>query len=224
MTARLGLANRAYLPPGRRRFLDIHLGPAMGAVTAVLLAQSGRFVATLLMVAAGFGVAVLVTVRLGRHSFVLPLMRHVRVVVGAVVAGVAMLAIERWLLRGAWTRPEIAAVVGVTVLGGGVGHWILRRARRHGWFSERVAVLGTASATKALRQEFAYTGTEGVEVIGRIADDDFTEMVPLLGPIDRLGDLVVEHEIDMLVLTRSTPRLRVFEEVTHSCLHLPVRL
>ena len=45
-----------------------------------------------------------------------------------------------------------------------------------------------------------------------------------LGDLGELAQIVVEHDIDLLVMGSDAPRLEVFGEVTESCLGLPVRL
>jgi lipopolysaccharide/colanic/teichoic acid biosynthesis glycosyltransferase len=98
----------------------------------------------------------------------------------------------------------------------------------------RTAVIGPPLIADGLVVELELANVSRYDVIGRIAIDDTpavdgtlapgTDRVPLLGQLTELGALVVQHDIDLLILSNGTPRLRVFEEVTRSCLHLPVRL
>ena len=45
-----------------------------------------------------------------------------------------------------------------------------------------------------------------------------------LGALGELAAIVVEHDIDLLVMGTEAPRLAVFDEMTDTCLDLPVRL
>ncbi len=100
------------------------------------------------------------------------------------------------------------------------------------WHPERklrVAVIGSAWATESLARELRISPVSGYVVVGRIAcaegegQPDGAE-VPILGWLGDLGSAVAEHRVDLLVMSGEAPRLRVFDEVESSCLHLGVRL
>jgi exopolysaccharide biosynthesis polyprenyl glycosylphosphotransferase len=92
----------------------------------------------------------------------------------------------------------------------------------------RVAVVGSAGAADALGRELAEAGGAGYRVVGRIRppheEAARAGFVPTLGDLDALGHLAEEHGIELLLMTGEVPRLRVFEEISNSCLHLPMRL
>jgi exopolysaccharide biosynthesis polyprenyl glycosylphosphotransferase len=92
----------------------------------------------------------------------------------------------------------------------------------------RTAVIGSRQSAVRLARELDVSAIDEYLVIGRIetAAKPLAEPseVPVLGRLDRLQMLVEEHGIDLLVMTSEAPRAAVFEEISTSCLHLPVRL
>ncbi len=93
----------------------------------------------------------------------------------------------------------------------------------------RVAVIGGVRATDSLGRELRLAEEDRYEVVGRItwADDSSDPEageVPLLGSLDELGAIVERNDVGLLLMTGEPPRMAVFEEVSASCLHLPVRL
>ena len=93
----------------------------------------------------------------------------------------------------------------------------------------RVAVIGSQRNTNDLARELSLAGIPTYEVVGRIAVSSGPEEVtkaevPTLGSLDRLADAIERNQIDLLVMTSEAPRFMVFEELSTSCLHLPVRL
>lgn len=105
---------------------------------------------------------------------------------------------------------------------------IARRISRRS-VRQRVAVIGSSESTDSLNRELRLSGDERFEIVGRInfpgdharpSDDD----VALLGPLERLGEVVERDRIDLLLMTGEAPRMTVFDEIARSCLHLPVRL
>jgi len=93
----------------------------------------------------------------------------------------------------------------------------------------RVAVIGLDRSAESLRRELALAGNDDYVVVGLVVapDHDRTAVAggtPVLGTLDELGDIVSRHDIRLLIHTDEVPRLQVFDEIAHSCLHTPVRL
>ena len=93
----------------------------------------------------------------------------------------------------------------------------------------RVAVIGSSWASESLARELRVSPVSGYVVVGRIAcaegesQPDGAE-VPTLGWLGELCSAVAAHRVDLLVMSSEAPRLRVFDELESSCLHLGVRL
>jgi len=93
----------------------------------------------------------------------------------------------------------------------------------------RVAVIGSQRSADDLARELKLAGIPDYLVLGRISvteppQEDPSEEVPRLGSLDSLGEIVRKHEVQLLVMSSEAPRFLVFDEVSHSCLQLPVRL
>ena len=94
---------------------------------------------------------------------------------------------------------------------------------------QRVALIGSARAADSLQRELTSVGAGRYEIVGRISPPgeevgEVGEEVRTLGALDSLGELASRHRIDLLLMTGEVPRLAVFDEISHSCLHLPIRL
>ena len=90
--------------------------------------------------------------------------------------------------------------------------------------SVRIAVIGGAAVAERLRSDLG-RASHGFEFAGRIAppgDDDGS--VRALAELDGLRQAVVEHDIGLLILSSSAPRLLVFDQLVRRCLDLPVKL
>ena len=92
----------------------------------------------------------------------------------------------------------------------------------------RTAVIGSRLSSVRLARELELSGIDDYVVVGRVetAARPVSEPseVPVLGTLDQLQQLVQQHAIDLLVMPSEAPRAAVFEEISRSCLHLPVRL
>lgn len=93
---------------------------------------------------------------------------------------------------------------------------------------KRVVVVGSALTASSLDAELRHAGVSRFEVVGRIGprEDAATANpgVPDLGPLGGVAGTLRAHEVDLLLITGDVPQLAVFEELAHSCLHLPVRV
>jgi exopolysaccharide biosynthesis polyprenyl glycosylphosphotransferase len=208
--------------------LEVAPGPLAGAVAAALLAEpsggpieAGFITFVTLLIAAG------VADRRVRWAPLLPLMGAVARVTGPVL-GIALLALLELLTGlpgiGGAGIVAVGVVAGVALL---AGEFAVRRIpdqRR----AQRIAVVGPDHATASLERELAGAANADYLVVGRIAIDSelggLDDETLLLGTLDDLGGLVSRHDVDLLLMTADVPRLAVFDEISRSCLHLPVRL
>ena len=92
--------------------------------------------------------------------------------------------------------------------------------------SQRAAFIGPPAAAARLDRALAAAGSGHFVLVGRVscAGEPDAADPPPLGGLHALADLVVAHDIDLLVMGTEAPRLAVFGEVADSCLDLPVRL
>jgi len=89
----------------------------------------------------------------------------------------------------------------------------------------RLAIIGDAGVGKRLRNDLD-RGPSRYVFVGRIAmpgDHSSTSMEPLAA-LRELRDALVEHEIQLLILSPSASREKVFDELVRNCLDLPVQV
>ncbi|HEV3000402.1 MAG TPA: exopolysaccharide biosynthesis polyprenyl glycosylphosphotransferase [Solirubrobacteraceae bacterium] len=118
----------------------------------------------------------------------------------------------------------VLAAVAVSLISG-----LLARRALIGFKTVRIAVIGSVRPTDSLGRELRLAEDERYRIVGRIdwRDDPSapgTGEVARIGSLERLGEVVERHRIDLLLMTGEPPRMAVFDEVARSCLHLPVRL
>jgi lipopolysaccharide/colanic/teichoic acid biosynthesis glycosyltransferase len=88
----------------------------------------------------------------------------------------------------------------------------------------RVAVIGGTAIAGRLRTDLDRMSRRLI-LVGRIAGPGEPDgSAGALTELDRLREAVVEHDIQLLILGPTVPRLQVFEELVSRCLELPVRL
>jgi exopolysaccharide biosynthesis polyprenyl glycosylphosphotransferase len=135
-------------------------------------------------------------------------------------------------VRAATGLPDISSLELVLV---GLSAWLvdvvprrLLRSRRTQRLPYRTAVIGSRLSAVRLARELELSGIDDYLVTGRVETTAKPvaepSEVPVLGRLDDLQRLVEKHGIDLLVMTSEAPRAAVFEEISRSCLHLPVRL
>jgi lipopolysaccharide/colanic/teichoic acid biosynthesis glycosyltransferase len=91
----------------------------------------------------------------------------------------------------------------------------------------RTAYIGPASAAGRLERAVRRAAPGRFHILGHVASPAGPQPPSTpswLGPPERLEELITHHRVELLVLGPGAPRLQVFEELTSSCLHLPVRL
>ena len=109
--------------------------------------------------------------------------------------------------------------------------WIARRPGRKAQRRTRLALIGSRASALSLDEELRLTGVTGYLVVGhvdagetQVGDRAGQPRAPRLGSLGQLRDVIIRHEVDLLVLTREVPRLRVFEKIAESCMDQPVRV
>ncbi len=223
-------APEAGVPPHPRiaGAVEILPGPIAGALVAGALTGTSGSIAessALTFIALVLATAV---ARRTRWSALLPLMGALARGAGALLGALILALVEI-----ATTLPGLGALglaaVGVAALAATVASELIARRHLREPRRVRVAVIGSSTAADSLARELAGADSTRSRVAGRIrprADDPDRggEDVLTLGALDDLGAIVAEHGIDLLLMTAEVPRLAVFDEISRSCLHLPVRL
>jgi exopolysaccharide biosynthesis polyprenyl glycosylphosphotransferase len=224
----VALGTRGRRSPGSERFAAV-AGPVSGAVLAAFLAsgsgtplESGAVVLVVLLLAS------LLAGRRSGWGRLLPLMGVVSRIAppfGALV----ILLVGRSTVKlpdlGPLDTVGVCALsVVISVLAERIGRRVLGSPG-----PTRVALIGSAHSADALAREIRVSSSAGYVIAGRIAPaneppDAESGEVPTLGRLGELGGAVAEHDIRLLLMTGEVPRLDVFDEVAHSCMHLPVRL
>jgi exopolysaccharide biosynthesis polyprenyl glycosylphosphotransferase len=156
----------------------------------------------------------------------LPMMRFpIRALKPVVAVGLLMLIQALTGLPGL-DATEVTILLGATMLAALVTGGVPRRR----WGVDgpvRTAVIGSPRYAADLAHELAVARVDGYAVVGCVphaVTESPISSVPALGALSELGELVEKHDIRLLVMTGEVPRFLVFEEVSRSCLHLPVRL
>ncbi|HEY6398242.1 MAG TPA: exopolysaccharide biosynthesis polyprenyl glycosylphosphotransferase, partial [Solirubrobacteraceae bacterium] len=90
----------------------------------------------------------------------------------------------------------------------------------------RIAIIGDAGVARRLRHDLDRGALQYV-FVGRIASlGDITSpgSVPVLARLGQLRAALIEHDIQLLILSPTTSREPVFDELVSNCLDLPVQL
>jgi exopolysaccharide biosynthesis polyprenyl glycosylphosphotransferase len=135
-------------------------------------------------------------------------------------------------LRATSGLPDAGAIGTVLAVAASVVVWLtverLMRRVLVGRQKINVAVIGSARSADSLGRELRLAGNHQYEIVGRVAlpggRRESDGEVPVLGSLDRLGDVVARHDVRLLLMAAEAPRLAVFDEIARSCLNLPVRL
>ena len=196
----------------RLKILHAAGGPVACAVTAEAISH-GPPPKVAGLVLAGFAIAHVLRRPLDRHAAQLPLMRHLGALCGAVLAGLLLVASDV-TATGLWLAPAMVALCAASVSGSVLARRPLVRARKEGRAMRRVAVIGPDRVAAAVAEELADAPERGYTLVGRITPGELTV----------LPRIVAERGIDLLIIAPGTLTPSVLEEVTHSCLDLPVRL
>jgi len=101
----------------------------------------------------------------------------------------------------------------------------MRRLARSGRL-ERIAVIGSAPTARALMRELALVPRLRARVVGRIAlrgEGLSYPVVPVLGSVGELGQIIARDGIDLIVMSGEVPRETVFDQAI-ACPDHPVRV
>jgi exopolysaccharide biosynthesis polyprenyl glycosylphosphotransferase len=201
---------------------DIVFAPLAGAVALGALSTGHRLQEGVLAFAA-IAMGLVRARRVAPHAALLPFMHRVQPVVGPAL-GVAALVVA-------------GAVVGVPHAGLlAVGVALVASVLVCAWASlgrrtapavRRAAYIGGRHGAARLSDALEAGGSNRYALIGRIAcgpDDGDGASPEALGSLDDLAELVIEHDVDVLIMGAEAPRLAVFGRMADSCLDLPVRL
>lgn len=193
---------------------------AAGAVAAL---EHDQPVHCALLAAIAFSGGALLARRGADEAARLPLMRSLYPMVAPGFGVLAMLAL---MLASGTQTPSLLPLVGAfaiaTLVGALGGATSARAASARGPL--RVALIGGARSADPFSLALPRGSRGRYTLVGCVGTGHDGGAVPVLGELDDLSRLVVEHRIDVLVLAADAPRLEVFEEVARSCLDLPVRL
>ena len=219
-------------PRALGRLLDLSMylaGPVAGAATAYALSVTGGEAVhnAAVVLLALLGGRAMIRGDFGRAR-VLPLMgRVLRLLVplcwAAIMLALHVLeALPGIDAAGAALVVLVAAAVAAAADGG-----VTRRTRSRR--ATRVAVIGASGPADSLARELAIAGLDDdYQVVGRISfyrdPSPLAGEVPVIGHLGELAEIMVRHDIGLLLMTGQVPRMPVFEEIVRSCLHLPVRL
>ena len=95
----------------------------------------------------------------------------------------------------------------------------------------RTAIMGSSHSASSLERELRLTGRRKKYVLaGRVVPpgEDLGQAeaggVTALGSLDRLGEVISEHKIDLLLMTSEVPRLAVFDQLARASGERSVRL
>jgi lipopolysaccharide/colanic/teichoic acid biosynthesis glycosyltransferase len=95
----------------------------------------------------------------------------------------------------------------------------------------RLAVIGSQTLAKGLAVEMREMQVRDYVIVGFISDEPEAvpderpeEILPWLGDLTEVREIVQTVGVDLLAVGPDTPRLQVFEETANACLDLPVRM
>jgi exopolysaccharide biosynthesis polyprenyl glycosylphosphotransferase len=199
------------------------LVPVAAAITAGLLARE-PFEAMVLTTLA-FACAAFIVPERSAWANLLPLMRAPLVVLAPLLGILALVLVDAVTKLPGLSTGQMVLVAGVAATASVVSYLSGRSTRRQG--AVRTAIIGSERAATDVARELALVGIPGYRVVGRIAVEPGPASigeVPTLGALGGLAEVIESSAIDLLVLTSEAPRFPVFEELSTTCLHLPVRL
>jgi exopolysaccharide biosynthesis polyprenyl glycosylphosphotransferase len=203
---------------------DTIVAPLAAALVLGVLENGGQHLRTGLLALVAMAAGAALARRVSPQAALLPIMRAVFPLIGPLI-GVSVLAGLELLTGTPAAGPlDLLATFGVGALVSGAGPALLGGGGR----ARRVAYVGSAAAAARLHRALTHGGSRGYALVGRVPghvepEPAGPEEVPVLGGLHSLDALAVEHGIDDLVVGAEAPKRAVYERVTQSCLHLPIR-
>jgi lipopolysaccharide/colanic/teichoic acid biosynthesis glycosyltransferase/nucleotide-binding universal stress UspA family protein len=202
---------------GRR---DVLVAPVCGAIALGALVQPADGLRYGLLGFSVLAAGACVTRRVAPQAALLPLMRHVYRFIGPAL-GLLLLALIELLAKTPAADP-LDLMIALVVTGLAAEPWAgLGGTPALG--GARAAYIGSPEAAQRLARALASVGSRQYVLVGCVTDHG-ADGARRLGELGELARIVVEHDIDLLVMGSDAPRLKVFGEVTETCLGLPVRL
>jgi lipopolysaccharide/colanic/teichoic acid biosynthesis glycosyltransferase len=202
---------------------DVIVAPVCGAIVLAALVQPADRVRVGVLGFSALAAGAAMTRRVAPQAALLPLMRHVYRFIGPAL-GLFLLALLEVLTKtpaaGALELTMALAVTGLAAepwagLGGtpALG-------------GARAAYIGSPEAAQRLGRALEAVGSRQYVLVGCVTDHGAVAAAGAhrLGELGDLARIVVEHDIDLLGMGGDAPRLKVFGEMTETCLGLPVRL
>jgi exopolysaccharide biosynthesis polyprenyl glycosylphosphotransferase len=215
---------RLVAPAPAPRLSERAVVPVVAAVTAGLLAPE-PFEAMVLTLLA-FACAAFVVPERSAWAAVLPLMRAPLVLLSPLIGVLALTIVNAVTGLPGLSPGEMVALAAAASVGSVACYLSGFGFRRSAPL--RTAVIGSERSATDLARELALVGIPGYSVVGRIAVQEGPTPVggevPTIGTLGGLADVIETSGLDLLVLTSEAPRFKVFEEISTTCLHLPVRL
>ena len=190
---------------------DLILGPLAGAVVLGFLVRPGDPLRVVLLALCLLAAGASLARRVAPQAALLPLMRHIYPLLGPAIglAGLVLIA----LLTGdphAGPLDLLAALLAGSFVAQPWGGLFGSAAPG----SQRVAFIGSPAAAARLARALDAVGSSQYVPVGRVAGPDeplalaapAAEAPEVLGRLGRLASLVVEHDIDLLLMTGEPPR------------------
>jgi exopolysaccharide biosynthesis polyprenyl glycosylphosphotransferase len=201
---------------------DVIIAPACGAIALASLAQPVDRVRVGLLGLSALAAGACMTRRVAPQAALLPLMRHVYRFMGPAL-GLSLLALIELLAEAPAAGP-LELTIALAVTGLAAEPWAgLGGTPALG--GARAAYIGSPGAAQRLSRALEAVGSRQYVLVGCVTDRTGAAAgAPRLGELGELARIVVEHDIDLLVMGSDAPRLKVFGEVSETCLGLPVRL
>ena len=210
---------RRWLTPRR----DVLVAPLCGAIALAAMTLPGDRLRIGLLGFCALAAGASISRRVAPQAALLPLMRHVYRFMGPASGLLALTLVE--LLTGMPAGRPLDLLVALLVTGLAAEPWAgLGGAPALG--GARAAYIGSPDAAERLGRALAAVGSRQYVLVGCVTARGAVAApgARRLGELGELAQIVVAHDIDLLVMGSDAPRLEVFGEVTENCLGLPVRL
>ena len=122
--------------------------------------------------------------------------------------GVAMTSFlfKNSLLELDYSRGMVIYAWLLTIVMVAIGHFLHRRVcvmlYENGWAEKRVLVVGSGEVGQMILQKLLYSPGTGYRVVGMVNGQSGGQAqgVPILGPTERLPQLIVEHQVDEVII------------------------
>ena len=101
---------------------------------------------------------------------------------------------------------------------------VLSKRGRAPALATRIAFVGGPEAGQRLHEDLARAAGDAYVLAGRIGVRRDDDAVPVIGGLGSLRTTVVREPIDLVVLDGAVARLPPFDELTATCLDLPLRI